>query len=169
MTMESNEHSGDGAAPGKGRSSLVLALTVGITVGAAVGSFVVGPLLADAPVEAPECEVTAEGEHGAPEKTAGVVHTIQNLVLNPAQSGGTRFLVSTVAISVRDSAAVTAISERDSEVRDALLRILGAKTVLQLTDMEARTTLKEELRDALRGIFGEAVIRDIYFPQFVIQ
>lgn len=175
MSMETNDQSGGNASPPAGRFALVLALTVGITAGAAVGSFVVGPLLADAP--APECEVLAddEDEHGEASgghgsaKPSGTVHMIQNLVLNPAQSGGTRFLVSTVAISVRDSAAVLAIGQRDSEVRDALLRVLGGKTVLQLTDMELRAALKEEVREELRGIFGKAAIRDIYFPQFVIQ
>lgn len=162
----------------KGRIALVLALTIGIAVGGVAGSIVVGPLVAEDAEEtaaAGECECAAEGEQegeggeGTGAAAARPVHVVENLVVNPAQSGGTRYLISTIAFSVKDSTVVQKMGERDAEVRDALLKVLGAKSVVQLSDMVARPALKEEVRTAVGGLFGKTAVKDVFFPQFVIQ
>jgi flagellar FliL protein len=165
----------------KGRMALVLALTLGIAVGGVAGSIVVGPLVAEGAEEtaaATECECQedgeheggeGEGEHGAGAASAKPVHVVENLVVNPAQSGGTRYLISTIAFSVKDSTVVEKMGQRDAEVRDALLKVLGAKSVVQLSDMTHRPALKEEVRTAVGGLFGNKAVKDVFFPQFVIQ
>src|SRR5947209_7121194 len=70
------------------RSVLILAIA-GVAAGAATGLFGVGPVLAkrrSASVAAPKTEVAAK---------TSVAHSVENLVLNPAGSGGTRFLMVT--------------------------------------------------------------------------
>jgi len=108
------------------------------------------------------------GERG--EAAAGAeVYRVENLVLNPANSGGTRFLVATLALQVADSTASAGLAERDAEVRDAVLRVLGAKTVTELADMASRPALKQELVGAVDSVFGGATVSAVYLPQFVIQ
>jgi flagellar FliL protein len=115
----------------------------------------------------------AAGKEGEKEGEAGgaaTVHVVDNLVLNPAASGGTRFLLLTVAFDLRSAALAEQLKARDAEVRDAVLAALGAKTVEQLTDPAARETMKEELKTVVGAVLKKKkAVRRIYFPQFVIQ
>ena len=97
------------------------------------------------------------------------MYTIDNLVLNPAGSGGTRFLLLSIAFEMKDAGALEAIKARDAELRDAVLVTLGSKTVEQLSDMVSRDSLKVELRTATAKTLHTRGVRRVYFPQFVIQ
>jgi flagellar FliL protein len=158
-----------------GAKLLIIALVGSLLVGGALGTFVTGPLFARqrgyvvaADSTAAEHAEGGEGGHatGAPTNS---VHPIDNLVLNPAGSNGTRFLMVNVAIEVKDDKVAQAISARDAEARDAVLRVLGSKTVEELSDVTRRDALKKEVQDALGALFEKGSIRRLYFPQFVIQ
>lgn len=163
------------SGPG-GRSSVVIALTLGLLIGAGAGSLIVGPLLAesggsisDAELEA-RCEALfAEWDVEMRPPIPAAVHTIENLVLNPARSGGTRFLMASVAFAVRDQSGAELIVARDAEIRDIVIRTLGSRTVPELADMHARNEMKEEMRAEVARIIGQRTLIDIYFPQFVLQ
>lgn len=173
----------DEASPGKGASKLMLILAVvgGIAAGAAAGAFAVGPLVAQklVPHAAADSAKVAEGEEGGEEPgegkegegTAKPVHTIDNLVLNPAESGGQRFLLLTIAFELKDAATLDALKARDAELRDVVLQSVGAKSVEFLADMAHRDSLKSELKTVAGKLFPDkkGAVRRIYFPQFVIQ
>jgi flagellar FliL protein len=113
------------------------------------------------------------GGHGAKEGGAegasAPVYTLDNLVLNPAGSDGTRFLLVTISLQVKDAATLEAMKGRDAELRDAVLVTVGNRTVEQLASVAARDSLKAELQAAAKKLFRRNVVRRVYFPQFVIQ
>ena len=156
---------------------VIASLVGGLVVGGLGGSFALGPMLAKkiaAPKTAEaatteENEAKGDGEHG--EKKAGsTVHMMENLVLNPSGSNGTRFLMAAVAAEVKDEKVKEEMAGRDAELRDAALRILGVRTVEQLADMALRDVLKKELVDSLNArLASKTAVKRIYFPQFVIQ
>jgi flagellar FliL protein len=155
-----------------GRMKMVIALTVGLIAGAGAGSLVVGPLLASPGAKADEGDHAAEclPAEGAEGEGPVAVYSIENVVLNPAQSGGTRFLMASVGFGMRDSVEVEHMHARDAELRDIVIRVLGSKTVPELSDIQTRTTvIKEEMRAEVEHLVGEEALVDIYFPQFVIQ
>lgn len=161
---------------------LVLASAIGLSAGGAAGALVAGPVMAERAVARAEvvaAEVVAKvasgeldggrrGRRGGGD-AAGPVYRVENLVLNPAQSGGTRFLLAALALELSDDPSVEAMEARDAEVRDAVLRVLGGKTVVQLADIAARPALKEELQAAVDSIMGRRTVSAVYLPQFVIQ
>lgn len=174
--------------------SVVLAIVAGLALGGGAGTFGVGPALAsgiapsavaghakrhaaassDADADSSDADASADddapAEHkGGKEGVAASVYTIDNLVLNPAGSGGTRFLLLSIAFQMKDAAALDAIKARDAELRDAVLVTLGSKTVEQLSDMSGRDSLKIELRAATAKALHTRGVRRVYFPQFVIQ
>jgi flagellar FliL protein len=171
--------------PAKGPKSVLLigALAGGLLLGAAGGVFALGPMLAkrsgytvaDSVQKAMDTALAEEasaaaGEHGEKgEAAASTVHLIDNVILNPAGSGGQRFLMVATAVDAKDSKVVDEMKARDAETRDVLLRVLGSKTVEQLADMRYREPLKQELMDSLGAMFKKGSVRRIYFPQFVIQ
>ena len=194
----------EGEKKGASKLVLMLALVGGLAVGGAGGAFALGPMVAhklvpaagadSAHAEEESDEEAKEGEEGA--AAAKPVHVIDNLVLNPAESGGQRFLLLTIAFELRDATALEEMKVRDAELRDAVLQSVGAKSVDYLADMGKRDSLKAELKAVAGNLFADAardpkndpkkdtkkdtkkgakkgagkpVVRRIYFPQFVIQ
>lgn len=158
------------------KATLVIALTLGMVGGAALGSFVVGPLLADSPevegVSAVTC-VTDEGARDSVEdehaSEPAAVHSIENIVINPARSNGTRFLMASVGFGLEDAHGVETMKLRDAEIRDVVVTALGSRTVAELSDLSTRDVIKAEMRDKVAAIVGENALLDVYFSQFVIQ
>lgn len=194
MSDETPPPEAEGAKPARKAPKgavLIGVLVGGLAVGVGAGLFALGPMVAKssgyvvtADTTHAEGEEGGEGEHGAAAggehggkegEAAGAsnLHLIDNLVLNPAGSGGTRFLMVAAAIEFKEAALVDAFKARDAEVRDIVLRVMGAKTVDQLSDMGMRDSLRKELGDSLSGLVPKAqrkqAIRRVYFPQFVIQ
>lgn len=172
----------------KRRLPLLAALAGGLAVGAGTGAVVVGPVAAkalgfsttaDAASPAGDAgghDAPAEDDgHGGPAADSGagsdspLVSTLDNLVLNPAGSGGTRFLLLTVSMECASNAGLATLAARDAELRDVVLSTLSRKTVDELADVASRDSIKTELITALNGRFGKGTVLRVYFPQYVVQ
>ena len=181
MAEEQQSTEDASTAPARPTMLLIIAsLLGGLVIGGLGGSFALGPMLAKklaAPKSAEaatteDTEEKSEGEHGekGAKKVGAAVAVMENLVLNPAGSNGTRFLMAAVAAEVKDEKIKEEMTARDAELRDAVLRILGERTVEQLADMAMRETLKKQLTDSLNSrLASKSAIKRVYFPQFVIQ
>ncbi len=175
----------DGATAPAAKPKLVMVLAIafaGISSGGAAGAFVAGPMIAKQLVPPPAAhaesghstEGGAGGEHGkAGEKSneaeGGTSLLLDNLVLNPAGSGGGRYLLVSVSIRYGNLSLKEKFTAREAEIRDAILHILGTKPVEQLTDMAARELIKDEIKTVVDGIMGPKTVFGVFFPQFVIQ
>lgn len=182
---DANATSTDQAAPAptglKAKLPLAAAVVIGLAIGAGSGAVIVGPMAAKTMGYAtPAPSASADGEHAedggdhAEDDSAAAgappaVLTLENLVLNPAGSGGSRFLLLTVSIECKDAAAVTTLESRDAELRDVVLSSLGMKTVDELADIAGREIIKELLTAALNERFGTKTVTRVYFPQYVVQ
>jgi len=171
----------------KAKLPMIAMIAVGLAIGGGTGAAFIGPMMAkkmgkSAPAtteaaaadgaDASHDAAPAEGDHAAPEGEKGgeaTVHLIENLVLNPAGSGGSRFLLLTVAIEAGSATVATDMTTRDAELRDIILSSLGLKTVDQLTDMSVRDSIKAEVQTAISARFGKKSVKRLYFPQFVVQ
>jgi flagellar FliL protein len=175
----------EAAAPSgiKAKLPLVGAIVIGLAVGAGSGALIVGPAASRTlgfATPAPGTTGAGEGAHdedGEPAEddsaakagAPAAVMTLDNLVLNPAGSGGARFLLLTVAIEARDAAAIGSLQTRDAELRDVVLTTLGRKTVDELAEITGREVIKTELVTALNERFGKKSVLRVYFPQYVVQ
>ena len=155
---------------------LVVATLVGVLVGGGAGAFAAGPLLAKrvvASMDLVEAGAAASAQHGptptGDSAVSGAVHRVENLLVNPAQTGGSRLLMLSVALEVEDDTQVERLVERDAQVRDAIMGVLGRKNVVELVDMEARPDIKEEITVAVDSAVGAATVRGIFFPVYVLQ
>ena len=150
------------APPAKGGSKLII-------IGAVAG-LVLGPKRSPgAPAAAAEHAPAGGGEHGEGGASAVSVHAIENLVVNPANTNGSRFLLITTAIIVKDEAALEEVSGRDAEVRDRIVDLLGGKSIEELGDPSRREGLKADLAAAVGALFPEGTVKRVLLPQFVIQ
>lgn len=150
---------------------LVGGIAAGLALGAGVGLVVLGPRLSASPAPASTAaeshDTKKEGE--GKKNEAAPIYQIDNLVLNPAGSGGTRFLLLSVALEVKDAGTLELLKGRDAELRDTILRLFGSKTAEQVSEASARDQLRAELLTTLEKMFASGTVRKVYFPQFVIQ
>ena len=157
--------------PKRNTIALIATIVAGLAAGGAVGLFVLGPTLAHRAQA--EATTPAKADHkGAIGKEADgpkTLHVVDNLVLNPANSGGTRFLMVNATFELKDAASEERMKIHDPEIRDVLLNVLGTKTVEELADVTKREGLKKEMLAAIAKLFPDAGVTQVYFPQFVIQ
>jgi flagellar FliL protein len=144
---------------------IILLALAGLVAGAPTGLFVTGPLLAKRSASAPAKPKSKEGAL----ENASATHAIENLVLNPAGSNGTRFLMVSATFELKDSGTENQMKEHDAEVRDHILSVLGKKTVEELTDIAQREQIKKDVLDSVGALFEKGAIKKVFFGQFVIQ
>lgn len=149
----------------------IILAVVAAGVGGALGMTLLGPAVAPALAARAEGGGKAKsgghgGGHGEP---AATLHVLENLVVNPAGSEGTRYLLVSVAIEPVDPGLVEDLAGMEVAFRHILLTTLGSKTVPELTDIGQRPQLVEELQDSLGSVAGPGIINRIYLPQYVIQ
>ena len=153
-------------------TALIAVIVVGLLIGGGLGVFVTGPIIAKRLRSDPAAATTKAGpKDDKTGKDAGAMtlHVVDNLVLNPAGSGGTRFLMVNATFEMKDAAADELMKARDAEVRDVLLALIGHKTVDELTDVSKREDMKKEILASMAPLFPAGAIKRVYLPQFVIQ
>ncbi len=166
------------AAPSSGPHPIVLIATVvaALAAGGAAGAFLIGPRLVPARPKA-AAKPAADGvaaaaageEHGGKDGAKRGMYKIENLIVNPAGSQGTRFLMATVAFDVPDEKLAAALKERDVQLRDAVISALESDTMDELTRAGARDSVKAQVARAVKPVTRDIPSMRIYLPQFVIQ
>lgn len=145
----------------------------GLALGAILGFTVLGPKLAHkgtaAPATVDSPKASAKSGEAKKGEAAPSIYQLDNLVMNPASSGGAHFLLMSVALQVKDAGTLETIKGRDAELRDSILRLFSSKNIDQMTAPNARDTLSVDLLVVLDKMFGKGTVSKIYFPQFVIQ
>jgi len=161
--------SGDAPAATKKKKPIaLLAGLAGIGLGMAGGLLVVGPKLihtGSAPAAASEADAPQADAAGK----AGRVFQLENLIVNPAGSMGTRFVMATVAYEVPDEKAQKTLSEHQVELRDLVVDLLSRLPLDSLTLPGARDSLKVRIARLTAPVIGPGVPLKVYLPQFVIQ
>lgn len=158
----------------------VIGFVAGLIVGSVVGWAIAGPMLVQrafpggipAAIAAQPPRAAAGESIALPLDSAGAprsTHSIENLIINPAGTQGTRFLLVSMAIEALDGPTLKLLEQRDVEVRDAVIDLLGSSTVPELTEMENRENVKTAVRERVQRLLGRNKIGRIYFSQYVIQ
>ncbi|MGE0443260.1 MAG: flagellar basal body-associated protein FliL [Gemmatimonadales bacterium] len=171
---------GEGAAAEpKKPNKLVLPLVVALMTiaGGVVGVMVVAPKMIAARThvaEGLEAEGGSEeggehggGEHGGGER--GPTFKIDNLIVNPSGSQGSRFLMVSVAVETADGKMEELLRGREAQIRDVVIAMLERKTMDDLSVTGIRDSIKAELSDTITAIAGMKTKLRVFLPQFVIQ
>lgn len=109
-----------------------------------------------------------KGDHGGAEEASAMV-SLGDLVVNPAGTGGRRYLKVQVALELSDPSESGAVEARAPQLRDRIIRELTARTLSELTDPVAKDEMKETIIDELNQVLGEGSVHDLYFTEYVIQ
>ncbi len=163
-------------APKKGPNKLLVfgGLGLGVViVGVVLALFVIKPMLmkSDDGHSAAKTEETDKSDHKKSEKGegGGVVYTIKDIVINPAGTGGSRFLSVSFGFELGSAALAREFEDREPLVRDALITILSSKTVAQLTDIKQKEIMRYQIKHRLSQLFQTEDLEGVYYTDFVLQ
>jgi len=163
------------SAPNKAPSKLLLPMVVALAtvLGGVVGVLVVAPKLiaSRAKAEAKQAQ-EASAEAGKKEEKAaekGPLLKIDNLIVNPAGSQGSRFLMVSVAIETTSGQMDETLRRQEPEIRDILIALLEKQTMESLGRPGIRDSLKELIADTVTALARSPRRLAVFLPQFVIQ
>lgn len=149
--------------PGKKKGMTMAVVGVAALLGGGAGVFVLGPRFTHAGPPTP-----AEAHSAPVVEGPGVIFRVDNLVVNPSGSQGTRFLMISIGFQVANDSIKTLLEEREVEIRDTVLATLQNETLESLMKPGARDNLKQKLGDAVAPLAGPGPMK-VFLPQFVIQ
>jgi flagellar FliL protein len=110
---------------------------------------------------------TSEGGHG--EGAAQSLFVVKDLIVNPAGTNGTRFLLTTVGFEVSGPEAHKELEAREVQVRDVLNTVLTSKGLDELVDVQQREALRTEIAEKINALLKHGSLSSVYFSKFIIQ
>lgn len=97
------------------------------------------------------------------------MYVLKDLIINPAASGGSRFLLTTIGVELPSSEAMHEIQNKEVIVRDILNTVLGSKHLEELSDMSKRDVIRKEILAEITKILKFGKPTNVYFSKFIIQ
>jgi len=142
---------------------------------------VLKPMLASEPPTAEEFaapeeppEEPAKEVHGGDEELAeGLAEEhmfeIEQIIVNPAGTVGSRFLSCSVAFEIESEEDLSLFESKEIKIRDALISVLTARTVDELSDPRLREPLRRQILARVNKLTEPATASAVYFKDFVLQ
>lgn len=123
------------------------------------------PAKAEAKEEAPSGHGGEGGEKGG----ANGFFTIESIVVNPAETQGTRYLSCSVSFEMAGSEDLKAFEEQSVKIKDLLITILSSKTVDELADIKVRNDMRRQILVVVNRFTTPAQAKAVYLTDFVLQ
>lgn len=109
-----------------------------------------------------------EGEHGEGGAGPTEFYTIESIVVNPAETGGTRYLSCSVSFEVMPETKKV-FEEKSVRIKDLLITILSSKTVDELADVKQRNDMRRQILGVVNRFVAPAKAEAVYLTDFVLQ
>ncbi len=159
-----------------------------IVIGLALALFVVKPMMssdnseADATEEVskndshsqkkehkPEKKKEKKSAHGEEGAIESYVYMISDIVVNPAGTGGSRFLSVSFGFELESDYMMRQFEAKEPIIRDALITIMSSKTVAHLTDPKQKEIIRLLIKRKVSRIMKTDELAGVYYTDFVLQ
>jgi flagellar basal body-associated protein FliL len=121
----------------------------------------------------PPAASSAVAEHeaasSAVEDPAQRIFVVKDLIVNPAGTNGTRFLLTTIGFEVTSPQAKQELEVKEVQLRDVLNTILTSKGMDDLVDVQRREDLRREISKQVGDLLRQGTLANVYFSKFIIQ
>ncbi|MEX0779604.1 MAG: flagellar basal body-associated FliL family protein [Balneolales bacterium] len=101
--------------------------------------------------------------------TGGHFIHLNDIIINPAESGGNRYLVTSLAFEFDNQGDYDRASERQAQILDRVNMHLRAKSISDLNSLEMREQIRVELKQEVDGVLEQNMVRNLFFTKYVIQ
>ncbi|HUI10294.1 MAG TPA: flagellar basal body-associated FliL family protein [Bacteroidota bacterium] len=132
----------------------------------AVVYFLVAKFVAPASTPAGPQTRAAEPKETAEAKS---IFVVKDVIVNPAGTNGTRFLLTTVGFEINGIEREKELEGKEVQVRDVLNTILTSKGLEDLSGNEQREALRKEILQKVGEMLPAGSLTNVYFSKFIIQ
>jgi flagellar FliL protein len=146
---------------------LVVAVLLVLTIGLAAGFFMMWNKLSALSTQANMAVTSQNGKAQA--AALGPLYSLDTFIVNLADAGRSRYLRVTMDLELANSSDAGKLTERLPQIRDSILMILPAKQFDDIASMEGKMALRDEILAKLNSLFGNNVVTNIFFTEFVVQ
>ena len=161
--MASKEDQTQEKEPEKGKGKMKLILIISAAVILAVGGTAAFFLFAHGGHEKKETAKTEK--EGTP-----AIFELEPFIVNIYDGQELRYLRVKVEMEVSGGEEAKAeLAARKAQMRDAILILLSAKTLLDVRDQQGKNQLRQEIFSALSKILHAGKVQKVYFTDFVVQ
>jgi len=116
-----------------------------------------------------EAIVEEQQEEQVQEQEPAELYMIDDIIVNPAGTAGTRFLSVSIGFEAFSPETVHRLEGREHLVRDALISILGAKTIEQLSDPKQKEIIRYQIKKRTEQLLKVDDLAAVYFTEFILQ
>jgi flagellar FliL protein len=120
------------------------------------------------PEESADGNATDDKAAKAKEAVPPEVVNLEPFVVNLADPMGRRYLKVTMDVEVEPGVSAE-LNAALPKAKDSLLLLLSSKTFSEISTMDQKIELKNEIMERLNQIVGKGKVKNIYFTEFVIQ
>ena len=114
-------------------------------------------------------EQSGEGEKGKSSGGESNFYSIESIVVNPAGTGGTRYLSCGVSFELADAEGVKAFEAKSVQIKDILITILSSKTVGELAEIKLRNEMRRQLLAIVNRFMAPTRAKAVFLTDFVLQ
>ena len=97
------------------------------------------------------------------------IFVVKDIIVNPAGTNGTRFLLTTVGFEINGVEREKDIEKKEVQVRDVLNTVLTSKGLDDLVRPEQREALRREILQKVSEMLPAGTLSNVYFSKFIIQ
>jgi len=157
----------------KGLITYAAIAIVMVTAGYFVGTSMGGSSSGEA-TEATAEKESGSGGHGGEEsgeKSVGssMIYMVDDVIVNPSGTGPGRFLSVSIGFDVASEESALLLEERSPIIKDALITILGSKTIAQLTDSKEKEITRFQIKKRIENLLHLEDINAVYFTDYILQ
>ncbi len=175
---------GGGNQGGKKGSPIIIYIAIAVIM--AVAGYFLGGGLGGGGGEEPESAQHEEHQeeshdsHGSSDSHGGSsghdastgssdIFMMEDIIVNPAETGGTRFLSVSIGFDVGSGKTASMLKEREAIIKDALITILSSKTISQLSDPKEKEITRYQIKKRVEHILSVEDIAAVYFTDYILQ
>ena len=105
-----------------------------------------------------------------PEEAAiGPMVEIKEFVVNIIGEDSAHYVKASLSLELDKEGTLDEVNKRMPQIRDAILLLIGNKTVEELQDIQGKNQVKAELRSKINSFLKTGKINNIYLTDFVVQ
>lgn len=108
-------------------------------------------------------------EQQVPSASTSKVFVVKDMIVNPAGTGGNRYLLVTVGLEVNTSKAYDEFQQKEVQVHDVLNTLFASKSLYELIDVSKREALRKEIAQKTSALLTSGTVTNVYFSKYIIQ
>ena len=170
---EKEEESGEeGAEPKKKPVLLIVIVIVALLLIVAIVVFAMMLSGSDEEEQMAADGQTQSKSSGAKDKdllTVGSMYELESLTVNLLNENGRRYLKTTINLEMSSEDLMPELDMKKAVIRDLIIQVLASKQIEEISTLNGKKRLKEEMINALNRRLVDGNVDNVYLTEFVMQ